>query len=59
MIGKSHKGALVILDERVSKLRLAYPLARKKAGAVKEAMVQLLLPLQAWVKRSPLIMHRL
>lgn len=50
MIGKNHKGALVTLDERVSKLRLAYPLARKKAGAVKEAMVMLLSPLQVWVK---------
>ncbi len=35
MIGKNHKGALVTLDERVSKLRLVYPLARKKAIAVK------------------------
>jgi len=50
MIGKNHKGVLVTLDERVSKLRLAYPLAKKKATAVKEAISQLLLPLQKWVK---------
>jgi len=50
IIGKSHKGAVVTLDERVSKLRLAYPLARKKAIGVKDAIVNLLSPLQAWVK---------
>lgn len=50
MIGKNHKGALVTLDERVSKLRLAYPLARKQSKAVKDAIVSLLLPLHAWVK---------
>ncbi len=50
MIGKNHKGALVTLDERVSKLRLAYPLARKKSKAVKDAIVALLSPLCAYVK---------
>lgn len=50
MIGKNHKGALVTLDERVSKLRLVYPLARKKAMAVKDAIVSLLTPFQEWVK---------
>jgi IS30 family transposase len=25
IIGKTHKGAIVTLDERISKLRLAYP----------------------------------
>jgi len=50
MIGKNHKGALVTLDERVSKLRLAYPLARRKAIPVKEAIVALLSPLKQWVK---------
>jgi len=50
MIGKNHKGVLVTLDERVSKLRLAYPLARRQASKIKEVMVMLLSPLQAWVK---------
>lgn len=50
IIGKNHKGAVVTLDERVSKLRLAYPLVRKKAVAVKEAIVALLSPLQSYVE---------
>jgi IS30 family transposase len=50
MIGKNHKGALVTLDERVSKLRLAYPIARREANRVKETIVALLSPLQEWVK---------
>jgi IS30 family transposase len=50
IIGKNHKGAVVTLDERVSKLRLAYPLARKKALSVKDAIVRLLSPLKAWTK---------
>lgn len=50
MIGKNHKGALVTLDERVSKLRFAYPLARKKSKAVKDAIIALLSPLCAYVK---------
>jgi len=32
IIGKNHKGAIVTLDERRSKLRLAAPLPTKKAG---------------------------
>jgi len=50
IIGKNHKGAVVTLDERVSKVRLAYPLERKKAIGVKDAIVHLLSPLKAWVK---------
>lgn len=50
MIGKHHKGALVTLDERVSKLRLSFPLTHKKSKAVKEAIVMLLSPFQNWVK---------
>jgi len=50
MIGSHHKGALVTLDERVSKLRLAFPLTRKKSHAVKEAIIALLSPFQNWVK---------
>lgn len=50
IIGSNHKGAVVTLDERVSKLRLAYPLARKKSKAVKDAIVALLAPLHNWVE---------
>ena len=50
MIGKNHKGALATPDERVSKLRLAYPLVRKQSKAVKDAIVALLSPLHDWVK---------
>ena len=50
MIGKHHKGALVTLDERVSKLRLSFPLAHRKSKAVKEAIVMLLSPFQNWVQ---------
>jgi len=42
MIGKGHQGALVTLEERKSKLRLAWPVDRKTAEAVTEAIVTLL-----------------
>lgn len=42
MIGKSHKGALVTLDERKSKLRLALPVANKTAEAVTSRIISLL-----------------
>lgn len=50
IIGKNHKGAIVTLDERQTKLRLAAPLPGKKALAVKEAMIALLQPIQQFVK---------
>lgn len=50
IIGKQHQGAVVTLDERQSKLRLAAPLAGKKAMPVKEAIVDLLGPFKAAVK---------
>lgn len=50
IIGKNHKGAIVTLDERQSKLRLAWPLPGKKARPVAEAIVTLLAPIQAFVK---------
>jgi len=50
IIGKQHKGAIVTLDERQSKLRLAAPLARKKAQEVADAMTHLLHPLKPFVK---------
>jgi transposase, IS30 family len=42
MIGKGHKGALVTLDERKSKLRLSLPVARKTAEAVTGGLITLL-----------------
>lgn len=50
IIGKNHKGAIVTLDERQSKLRLAAPLQGKKAHPVKEAMISLLHPIRQFVK---------
>ena len=50
IIGKNHKGAIVTLDERKTKLRLAAPLAGKKAQPVKEAMLSLLLPIKQFVE---------
>lgn len=49
MIGKNHKGAFVTLDERKSKLRLAMPVASKKAFEVTEAISFLLKPLKRFV----------
>lgn len=46
IIGKAHKGALVSLTERKSKLSLIYKVERKTADLVKEAMSKLLLPLK-------------
>jgi len=50
IIGKNHKGAIVTLDERKSKLRLAAPLKGKKAKLVTEAMTKLLHPFQRFVQ---------
>ena len=50
MIGKNHKGALLTLDERKSKLRLAFPLAGKKAQPVVEAAITLLQGIKSVVK---------
>ena len=50
IIGKNHKGAIVTLDERKSKVRLAFPLSGKKAQPVLEATVLLLDPIKAFVK---------
>ncbi len=44
------KGAIVTLDDRKSKLRLAFPLPGKKAMHVKNAMLMLFKPIQAFVK---------
>ena len=50
IIGKNHKGAIVTLDDRKSKLRLAAPLAGKKASPVKDAINELLSPIKPFVK---------
>jgi IS30 family transposase len=50
IIGKNHKGALLTLDERKSKLRLAFPLAGKKAQPVAEAAITLLQGIKSVVK---------
>lgn len=49
IIGKNHKGAIVTLDERKSKLRLAAPLPTKKAGPLTVALTQLLEPIKRFV----------
>ena len=50
MIGKNHKGAFVTLDERKSKLRLALPVASKKAHEVTDAINTLLKPVKSFVE---------
>jgi IS30 family transposase len=50
IIGKNHKGAIVTLDERKSKLRLAAPLQGKKAQLVPEAMIKLFHPFRKFVQ---------
>ena len=50
IIGKNHKGAIVTLDERQTKLRLAAPLSGKKALDVRNATIALLQPIQQFVK---------
>lgn len=50
IIGKNHKGAIVTLDDRKSKLRLALPSGGKKASAVTAAIISALKPLKSFVK---------
>ena len=50
IIGKNHKGAIVTMDDRKTKLRLAYPLPGKKAKGVSDAMIKLLSPIKNWVR---------
>lgn len=49
IIGKNHKGAIVTLDERVSKLRLALPTGGKKATKVRDAIIELFSPIKDFV----------
>ncbi len=41
IIGKNHKGAIVTLDERKSKIRMAMPVSSKKARGVTDAILYL------------------
>lgn len=50
IIGKQHKGAILTIDDRKSKLRLAAPLPGKKARDVKKAMIKLLKPLKKFIR---------
>lgn len=50
IIGKNHKGAIVTLDDRKSKLRLAMPTGSKKARSVTDAILNLFEPLKRFVK---------
>ena len=49
IIGNGHKGAIVTIDDRKSKLRLAAPLVGKKAKPLTAALVNLLNPLKDFV----------
>ncbi|CAC9625685.1 Mobile element protein, partial [uncultured Gammaproteobacteria bacterium] len=49
IIGKTHKGVIVTLDERISKLRLAYPLNSKHKDGVSAAISTLLRPVKGFV----------
>ena len=50
IIGKNHKGAIVTLDDRKTKLRLAAPLDNKKALDVTVAAIGLLQPIKQFVE---------
>jgi IS30 family transposase len=49
IIGKAHKGAIVTMDDRKSKIRLALPVIQKKASLVSEAIINLLTPIKEQV----------
>lgn len=50
IIGKNYKGAIVTMDDRKTKLRLAAPIPKKKAKDVKDTIIELLTPLNQFVK---------
>lgn len=50
VIGANHKGAMVTLDERVSKLRLALPQIGKFSEETKDSIIELLKPFSEFVK---------
>ena len=45
IIGKDRQGGIVTLDERVTKLRLAYPVGSRHMNKVSSAIIRLLKPL--------------
>ena len=49
IIGKNNKGAIVTLDERKSKLRLAAPLRGKHAAPLTDAVIGLLKPIKKFI----------
>lgn len=49
IIGKGHQGAIATLDERVSKIRFAYPTNSKHADKVSTAIQRVLKPVKPWV----------
>ena len=50
IIGKQCQGAMVVIDERQTKLRLAAPLPAKKASNTAGAIISLLEPIKEFVK---------
>ena len=50
IIGKNNKGAILTLDERKSKIRLAMPLKTKKAQPLTDAAIGLLMPIKKFVR---------
>lgn len=50
IVGKRHKGAIVTMDDRKSKLRLAMPVQKRSAQLVTQAIVTLLTPIKEFVK---------
>ena len=49
IIGKAHKGAIVTMDDRKSKVRLALPVSQKKANYVSQTIISLLTPIKEQV----------
>lgn len=49
IIGKSHQGAIVTVDERKTKLRLALPLTGKQSSPLTLGLIKLLEPLKQFV----------
>lgn len=49
IIGKNHQGCIVTLDERQTKLRMAFPLNSKHCLAVSNAIIHLLTPFKQFV----------
>ena len=50
IIGHRHKGAIVTLDERVTKLRFSFPLNRRLAISVRDSIISMLTLVKAHVK---------